>query len=154
MTGNLTNPRADLVADFSVVEQLVTRLASGQMTGIEARTAGNRRLDLWVAFDYGGRGEIVEAVITWILLLAVAVPLVGFGEKPTLIALFAYGLLPIFENTIAGLRSCPPALLEAADGMGMSAAQRLATAASIDLAVARSHAAKRSPVASVEPSLT
>ena len=35
-------------------------------------------------------------------------PLVGFGEAPTLIALFAYGLLPIFENTIAGLQTCPP----------------------------------------------
>ena len=60
-----------------------------------------------------------------VAVLAVAVPLVGFGEKPTLIALFVYGLLPIFENTIAGLRSCPPAVLEAANGMGMSARQRL-----------------------------
>jgi len=60
-----------------------------------------------------------------VAVLAVAVPLVGFGEKPTLIALFAYGLLPIFENTIAGLRSCPPAVLEAASGMGMSPGQRL-----------------------------
>jgi len=60
-----------------------------------------------------------------VAVLALAVPLVGFGTKPTLIALFAYGLLPIFENTITGLRSCPSALLEAADGMGMSAAQRL-----------------------------
>jgi osmoprotectant transport system permease protein len=60
-----------------------------------------------------------------VAVLAVAVPLVGFGEKPTLIALFAYGLLPIFENTIAGLRSCPPAVLEAASGMGMSTRERL-----------------------------
>src|SRR6516162_1970582 len=60
-----------------------------------------------------------------VAVLAIAVPLVGFGEKPTLIALFAYGLLPIFENTIAGLRSCPPAVLEAASGMGMSARERL-----------------------------
>ena len=60
-----------------------------------------------------------------VAVLAVAVPLVGFGEKPTLIALFAYGLLPIFENTIAGLRGCPPAVLEAASGMGMSPGQRL-----------------------------
>jgi osmoprotectant transport system permease protein len=60
-----------------------------------------------------------------VAVLAVAVPLVGFGEKPTLIALFAYGLLPIFENTIAGLRSSPPAVLEAASGMGMSAGERL-----------------------------
>jgi osmoprotectant transport system permease protein len=60
-----------------------------------------------------------------VAVLAVAVPLVGFGEKPTLIALFAYGLLPIFENTIAGLRSVPPAVLEAASGMGMSPGERL-----------------------------
>ena len=60
-----------------------------------------------------------------VAVLAVTVPLVGFGEKPTLIALFAYGLLPIFENTIVGLQTCPPLVLEAANGMGMSARQRL-----------------------------
>ena len=60
-----------------------------------------------------------------VAVLAVAVPLVGFGQTPTLIALFAYGLLPIFENTISGLRSGPPAILEAADGTGMSGTQRL-----------------------------
>ena len=60
-----------------------------------------------------------------VAVLAVTVPLVGFGEKPTLIALFAYGLLPIFENTIVGLQTCPKPVLEAASGMGMSARQRL-----------------------------
>jgi osmoprotectant transport system permease protein len=60
-----------------------------------------------------------------VAILAIAVPIVGFGARPTLIALFAYGLLPIFENTIAGLRACPPVLLEAASGMGMSGGQRL-----------------------------
>jgi osmoprotectant transport system permease protein len=60
-----------------------------------------------------------------VAVLAVAVPLVGFGEAPTLIALFAYGLLPIFENTIAGLQTCPPAVIDAANGMGMSARERL-----------------------------
>ncbi len=60
-----------------------------------------------------------------VAVLAVTVPLVGFGEKPTLIALFAYGLLPIFENTIVALQTTPRAVMEAANGMGMSAAQRL-----------------------------
>jgi osmoprotectant transport system permease protein len=36
-----------------------------------------------------------------VAVLAIAVPLVGFGEKPTFIALFLYGLLPIFENTLS-----------------------------------------------------
>jgi osmoprotectant transport system permease protein len=60
-----------------------------------------------------------------VAVLAVAVPLVGFGQTPTLIALFAYGLLPIFENTVAGFQGCPPAVIEAANGMGMSPRQRL-----------------------------
>jgi osmoprotectant transport system permease protein len=60
-----------------------------------------------------------------VAVLAIAVPLVGFGQTPTLIALFAYGLLPIFENTISGLQSCPPSVIDAANGMGMSARQRL-----------------------------
>ena len=60
-----------------------------------------------------------------VAVLALAVPLVGFGEKPTLIALFAYGLLPIFENTVVALQTCPDAVLEAASGMGMTGRQRL-----------------------------
>ncbi|MDE2305397.1 MAG: ABC transporter permease [Gammaproteobacteria bacterium] len=60
-----------------------------------------------------------------VAVLALAVPLVGFGEKPTLIALFAYGLLPVFENTVAGLKAVPAEPLDAARGMGMSASERL-----------------------------
>jgi undecaprenyl diphosphate synthase len=33
-----------------------------QMREMEERTAENRRLDLWVAFDYGARDEIVNAI--------------------------------------------------------------------------------------------
>ncbi|HZH53868.1 MAG TPA: ABC transporter permease [Microvirga sp.] len=60
-----------------------------------------------------------------IAVLAIAVPLVGFGEKPTLIALFLYGLLPIFENTLTGLTQVPPLTLDAAKGMGMGPLRRL-----------------------------
>ncbi len=55
-----------------------------------------------------------------VAVLALAVPAVGFGEKPTLIALFLYGLLPIFENTVTGLTTLPPSVLEAARGSGMT----------------------------------
>lgn len=63
-----------------------------------------------------------------VAVLAITVPLVGFGEVPTLIALFAYGLLPIFENTLVGLQTLPATVTEAADGMGLSAGQRLLSA--------------------------
>jgi osmoprotectant transport system permease protein len=58
-------------------------------------------------------------------VLAIAVPIVGFGGRPTVIALFLYGLLPIVENAVAGLEGVPPAVHEAADGMGLTARQRL-----------------------------
>jgi len=32
------------------------------MDGLEESTAGNDVLQLWIAFDYGGRAELVEAV--------------------------------------------------------------------------------------------
>jgi len=60
-----------------------------------------------------------------VAVLALAVPAMGFGAGPTLVALFLYGLLPIFENTISGLRQVSPAVLDAADGMGMNPTQRL-----------------------------
>ena len=58
-------------------------------------------------------------------ILAIAVPIVGYGPEPTLIALFAYGILPVVDNTIAGLRGVSPAALDAASGMGFTAAGRL-----------------------------
>ncbi len=32
-----------------------------RMAALESETGGNRRLNLWIAFDYGGRAEILEA---------------------------------------------------------------------------------------------
>jgi undecaprenyl diphosphate synthase len=39
-----------------VPEELLAKMAS-----LEVRTEANNRLDLWVAFDYGGRAELVDA---------------------------------------------------------------------------------------------
>ena len=60
-----------------------------------------------------------------IAVLALALPFFGFGLRPTLIALVAYGLLPVTRNTIAGLEGVPATLKEAAQGMGMGPWQRL-----------------------------
>lgn len=60
-----------------------------------------------------------------VAVLAIAVPLIGFGARPTVIALFVYGLLPIIENAVAGLEGVPQDVREAADGMGLSRGQRL-----------------------------
>lgn len=60
-----------------------------------------------------------------VAVLALAVPILGFGAEPTLVALFLYGLLPIFENTLAGLTGISPGTIEAARGQGMTDTQVL-----------------------------
>lgn len=60
-----------------------------------------------------------------VAVLALAVPVMGFGTGPTLVALFLYGLLPVFENALAGLSGQPPQVAEAARGMGLTPRQRL-----------------------------
>jgi osmoprotectant transport system permease protein len=60
-----------------------------------------------------------------VAVLAIAVPLIGFGAAPTLIALIAYGVLPVLDNTVAGLRSVSAAAKDASDGMGFTAGQKL-----------------------------
>ena len=55
-----------------------------------------------------------------VAVLAIAVPVIGFGFEPALIALTLYGLLPVVENTIAGLGAVPSSAREAARGIGMS----------------------------------
>lgn len=52
-----------------------------------------------------------------------AIPALGF--LPALIALSLYALLPILRNGIAALQGVDPAVLEAADGIGMTRRQRL-----------------------------
>src|SRR5947209_13131773 len=58
-------------------------------------------------------------------VLALAVPALGYGEAPTLLALFLYSILPVLEGTIAGLHAVPADVREAADGVGFSPAAKL-----------------------------
>ena len=60
-----------------------------------------------------------------VAVLALAVPILGFGTAPTLLALFLYGLLPIFENVVAGIGSVSPQVQDAARGTGMTERQKL-----------------------------
>ncbi len=60
-----------------------------------------------------------------VAVLALSVPLLGYGERPAFVALALYGLLPVLSNTLAGLDAVPAAVREAADGMGLSARERL-----------------------------
>jgi osmoprotectant transport system permease protein len=60
-----------------------------------------------------------------VAVLALAVPAFGYGAVPTFVALTLYGILPILNNTIAGLTGVPAAVRDAATGMGLTPFQIL-----------------------------
>lgn len=60
-----------------------------------------------------------------VAVLAIAVPVMGFGAAPAIMALFLYGLLPILQGTLAGIDSVPASNREIAVGLGMGPWQRL-----------------------------
>lgn len=56
-------------------------------------------------------------------VFGVGIPALGF--LPSLLALTLYAMLPILRNGVAGLTGLNPAIIEAADGVGMTSRQRL-----------------------------
>ena len=87
---------------------------------------------VWVTRGAGREFRpVVETLVSMgqtippVAVLALAVPAVGFGELPALIALALYGLLPVVQGTVTGLNAVPASVLQAAHGMGLSPWQRL-----------------------------
>jgi osmoprotectant transport system permease protein len=60
-----------------------------------------------------------------VAVLALAFSVTGIGFRTAVVGLWAYSLLPVLRNTVAGLAGVDPATVEAARGMGMSPAQVL-----------------------------
>jgi osmoprotectant transport system permease protein len=56
----------------------------------------------------------------------IPIPIIGgIGKRTAIVALVIYALLPILRNTYVGLTGIDPAVLEAAEAMGMTNAQIL-----------------------------
>ena len=53
-------------------------------------------------------------------VIALFVGILGIGSKTAIFALWIYSLLPILNNTIAGIDSVDPAIIDSARGMGMT----------------------------------
>ncbi|KIY24421.1 glycine/betaine ABC transporter permease [Lactobacillus delbrueckii subsp. bulgaricus] len=76
-------------------------------------------------------GEVVFQItsiiqtIPSLALLGLLIPFVGIGMTPALIALTAYGIMPIYQNTYSALRNIDPNLEEAADAFGLSRWKKL-----------------------------
>lgn len=64
-------------------------------------------------------------VLPSLVILFLALPYVGLGFRPALIALTVLAIPPVLINTYAGVRGVDAATVEAAHGMGMSRIQVL-----------------------------
>jgi osmoprotectant transport system permease protein len=72
-----------------------------------------------------GATSVIQTIPS-LALLAIMVPLLAqIGFLPAWLALTLYAALPILRNTVAGIAGVPPALREAALGVGMTPAQQL-----------------------------
>jgi osmoprotectant transport system permease protein len=58
-----------------------------------------------------------------IALLALLIPFMGIGQKPAILALFLYSLLPIARSTITALLAIPPGYRQVAAAMAMNRRQ-------------------------------
>ncbi|HTX59736.1 MAG TPA: ABC transporter permease [Verrucomicrobiae bacterium] len=67
-----------------------------------------------------GIGRTLPSVAVLMLLL----PLLGVGASPAIVALTLLAIPPLVINVDLAIRGVPPAVLDAADGMGMTRAQR------------------------------
>jgi len=83
-------------------------------------------LGVWVTRESGRDfHDIVAAAVDFgqtfppIAVLAIMMPILGFGLWPAVVALFLYGLFPVVSNTVAGLEAVPVDALDAARGVGM-----------------------------------
>lgn len=55
-----------------------------------------------------------------VAVLALAIPVLGYGAAPTLVALSLYAIFPILEATLTGLHAVPASARDAAAGMGFA----------------------------------
>jgi osmoprotectant transport system permease protein len=116
---NWTDLEAQLLDQLVIVA--VSMVAAGiigvSLGVVAARFERVRGLTLGVA-------SVAITLPSFALFTALAYYL-GIGDLPVEVGLVIYAQLPIVRNTVVGLRSVDPAVIDAATGMGMSQGQRL-----------------------------
>ena len=86
-----------------------------------AMAVRNTPISAAVAINVGNIGRAIPSLA----ILALALPLLGFGFAPALIALTALAVPPILINASTGLREVSEDIIGAARGMGLSGSQIL-----------------------------
>jgi osmoprotectant transport system permease protein len=119
----LYNPLNDfLVETITYLKLCAVPIALSLLIGLVVGVVVARRPVL--AFIFTNLSGLARAIPV-LAFLAAALPYLGIGFTPSVVALTALGVPPILLNTIAGLRGVDPAIVDAARGMGMTSSQIL-----------------------------
>ncbi|MFL0194986.1 glycine betaine ABC transporter substrate-binding protein [Clostridium sp. WILCCON 0269] len=71
-----------------------------------------------------GLANIIQSIPS-LALLGFLIPILGIGSKPAIAMVVLYSLLPIIKNTFTGLTNINGAIIEAAEGLGLTKSQIL-----------------------------
>ena len=115
-------PLSTLVVQHVMLVGVATLAAIlvGVGLGLSVRLSRSEELESLV-MRFGALGETVPSAA----VIALSVPLLGYGNEPILLALFLYAILPIVRNTLSGLNNVSSDITEAARGMGYTEVQQV-----------------------------
>lgn len=114
----IENPsNAFLAHSLSYLDLCATSIVLALLIGVALGVAVVRRPVLaFLAVNLSGLMRAVPVIV----FLALALPYLGLGFTPAVVALTILGIPPILLNTYTGIRGIDPAMVDAARGMGMT----------------------------------
>src|SRR6202790_140751 len=123
MRTDLANDLLQLTGEHLVL--VVSAMAVAMLIGVPLGILLTRRagLERWLL----GFASVFQTIPSLALFgFLIPIPFIGgIGKRTAIVALVLYALLPILRNTYVGLTGIDPAVLEAAEAMGMTRAQIL-----------------------------
>jgi osmoprotectant transport system permease protein len=112
---NLIKQHAKLVALSSLLAVMIS-----VPLGIFITRPQFKKFD-WVVLNLANLGQTIPSLA----VLALVMSYLGLGYGSAVFALWVYSILPILRNTVAGIESVSPAILDAGKGIGMTKGQVL-----------------------------
>ncbi|MFP4110815.1 MAG: ABC transporter permease [Desulfonatronovibrio sp.] len=106
---------------YLVFVSMSLAIATGLAVGIVMSRKKFRKYSGVVMYIVG-LGQTIPSLA----VLALVMSFLGIGSRPAIFALFIYSTLPIARNTLAGILSVSPSIIDAAKGIGMSSGRILA----------------------------
>src|ERR1700757_860221 len=121
MRPDLVNDLLQLTGEHLVL--VLSAMAVAMLIGVPLGILLTRRE--WLRRWLLGFASVMQTIPSLALFgFLIPIPFIGgIGKRTAIVALVLYALLPILRNTYVGLTGIDPAVLEAAEAMGMTPAQ-------------------------------